>query len=365
MGFNCGIIGLPNVGKSTIFNALCENAKAEASNYPFCTIEPNKGIVKVPDERIDKLAEIVKPERIIYPTIEFVDIAGLVKGASKGEGLGNKFLAHIRDVDALIHVVRCFEDENVSHVEGKIDPINDIEIVNLELILADIETLEKRISKIEKQAKSGDKELKKELQFLEKLQKILLEEKFVNKIVPENLDEIKIMKSLNLLTAKPVLYLANVDENGINGNIYTKQVENYARENNSSFLIICGKVEAEINELEEEEREEFLKDMGINEPGLNKLIKEGYSILDLITFFTILSNEVKGWTIKRGTKAPEAAGKIHKDFEKGFIKAEVISFEDFIKVGSESKCRELGLVKIEGKDYIVNDGDIIHFKFNV
>ncbi len=365
MGFNCGIIGLPNVGKSTIFNALCENAKAEASNYPFCTIEPNKGIVRVPDERIDKLAEIVKPERVIYPTMEFVDIAGLVKGASKGEGLGNQFLSHIRTVDALIHVVRCFEDKNISHVEGKIDPINDIEIVNLELILADLETVEKRISKIEKQAKSGDKKLKKELDFLDKIHEILKNEKFANAVIPQNQDEVNILKSLNLLTAKPVLYLANVDEDGINGNEYSEKVKIYTETNNSKFLIICGKIEAELNELPQEEREEFLKDLGITQTALQQLIKEGYSLLDLITFFTILSNEVKGWTIKKGTKPPQAAGKIHKDFEKGFIKAEVISFEDFIKAGSESKCRELGLIKIEGKDYIVQDGDIIHFKFNV
>ncbi len=365
MGFNCGIIGLPNVGKSTIFNALCENAKAEASNYPFCTIEPNKGIVRVPDERIDKLAEIVKPERTIYPTMEFVDIAGLVKGASKGEGLGNQFLSHIRTVDALIHVVRCFEDENISHVEGKIDPLNDIEIVNLELILADLETLEKRISKIEKQAKSGDKKLKKELDFLYKIYELLKNEKFAIEIKPQNEDEKNILKSLNLLTAKPVLYLANVDEDSIHGNEYTEKVKDFAKKTNSKFLIICGKVEAEINELSKEEREEFLNELGIQDTALNKLIKEGYSLLDLITFFTILSNEVKGWTIKKGTKAPQAAGKIHKDFEKGFIKAEVINFEDFIKTGSEQKCRELGLIRIEGKDYIVNDGDIIHFRFNV
>ena len=365
MGFNCGIIGLPNVGKSTIFNALCENAKAEASNYPFCTIEPNKGIVRVPDERIDKLAEIVKPDRVIYPTMEFVDIAGLVKGASKGEGLGNKFLSHIRTVDALIHVVRCFDDENISHVSGKIDPVNDIEIVNLELILADLESVEKRIAKIEKQAKSGDKKLRKELDFLNKIYDLLKNEKFANEVNPENLDEENILKSLNLLTAKPVLYLANVDEDGLTGNKYSEKVKDYAKKTGSKFLIICGKIEAELNEFSNEEREEFLKDLGITQTALQQLIKEGYSLLELITFFTILSNEVKGWTIKKGTKAPQAAGKIHKDFEKGFIKAEVINFDDFIKAGSEPKCRELGLMRIEGKDYIVNDGDIIHFRFNV
>ena len=365
MGFNCGIIGLPNVGKSTIFNALCESAKAEASNYPFCTIEPNKGIVRVPDERIDKLAEILKPERVIYPTMEFVDIAGLVKGASKGEGLGNKFLSHIRTVDAIIHVVRCFENEKISHVEGKLDPLRDIEIVNLELILADLETVDKRRSKIEKQAKSGDKKLKKELEFLGKIESFLKDEKFAINVKIENEEEKAYMKNLNLLTAKPVLYLANVDEQGINGNNYTEIVKKYAINTGSKFLIICGKIEEELNELDEDEKIEFMNDLGIEYTALQQLIKEGYALLDLITFFTTLSNEVRGWTVKRGTKAPQAAGKIHKDFEKGFIKAEVVSFEDFIKAGSESKCRELGLIRIEGKDYIVNDGDVIHFKFNV
>ena len=365
MGFNCGIIGLPNVGKSTIFNALCSSVKAEASNYPFCTIEPNKGIVRVPDERIDKLAEIVKPERVIYPTMEFVDIAGLVKGASKGEGLGNQFLSHIRTVDALIHVVRCFEDENISHVEGKINPLDDIQIINLELILADLETVGKRISKIEKQAKSGDKKLKKELDFLKKIENYLKNEEFAIKVTPENEDEKTILKSLNLLTSKPVLYLANVDEEGIHGNKYSEIVKNYAEKTDSKFLIICGKIESELNELDENEKIEFMKELGIAQTALQQLIKEGYSLLNLITFFTILSNEVKGWTIKKGTKAPQAAGKIHKDFEKGFIKAEVVPFNEFIKAGSEQKCKELGLLRIEGKDYIVNDGDVIHFRFNV
>ncbi|ADY73362.1 GTP-binding protein YchF [Desulfurobacterium thermolithotrophum DSM 11699] len=366
MGFNCGIVGLPNVGKSTLFNALTNTSKAEAANYPFCTIEPNVGIVEVLDKRLYKIAEIVKPEKITPTTIEFVDIAGLVKGASKGEGLGNQFLANIRNVDAIAHVVRCFSDENVVHVDGSVNPLRDIETINLELVFKDIESIEKRLQKVFKQAKSGDKKARLEVEVLETLKEIL---ERGERIYPylEKLDEGKrVVKELSLLTAKPVMYIANVDEEGLfEDNEYVKQVKELAEKEEAPVVKICAKVEAELAELEKEEKEEFLKELGMEEPGLNAVIREGYKLLDLITFFTAGEQEVRAWTIKRGTKAPQAAGKIHSDIERGFIRAEVTKYEDLIREGSMQACKEKGLMKLEGKDYEVQDGDIIYFRFNV
>ncbi len=367
MGFNCGIVGLPNVGKSTLFNALTNTAKAEAANYPFCTIEPNVGIVEVPDERLYKIAEIVKPRKITPTTIEFVDIAGLVRGASKGEGLGNQFLANIRNVDAIAHVVRCFQDENVVHVDGTVNPLRDIETINLELIFKDLESVEKRLQKVAKQAKSGDKKARAEVEALEKLKAIL---ESGERIYPhlENLDEnaLRVVKELALLTAKPVMYIANVDEEGLlEDNELVKQVKELAEKEKAPVVKICAKIEAELSELDKEEKEEFLKELGMEEPGLNAVIREGYKLLDLITFFTAGEPEVKAWTVKKGTKAPQAAGKIHSDIERGFIRAEVIKYEDLIREGSMQACKEKGLMRLEGKDYIVQDGDIIYFRFNV
>ncbi len=365
MGFRCGIIGLPNVGKSTIFSALTAK-QVEASNYPFCTIEPNVGIVNVVDDRIIKIAEIIQPEKTIFPIMEFVDIAGLVKGASKGEGLGNKFLANIRNVDAIAHVVRCFDDSNITHVEGKIDPVRDIEIINLELILADLETVEKRLVKTEKNLKTGDKQIKKDFETLNSLKSLLEQEKPARLFEINNNDEQKLINSLNLLTIKPVLYIANIAENTGNSSEYVEAVKDFAENEGAKFLQICGKLEKEIAQFEnDEEKKEFMHEMGIEVSGLDLMIKEGYELLSLITFITAGKPEVKGWTIKKGTKAPQAAGKIHTDFERGFIKAEVISYDDFIKAGSEAKAKDMGLLRLEGKEYVVKDGDIIHFRFNV
>ncbi|HPQ07858.1 MAG TPA: redox-regulated ATPase YchF [Bacteroidia bacterium] len=366
MALKCGIVGLPNVGKSTLFNCL-SNSKAQAANFPFCTIEPNVGSIIVPDERLNKIAELVKPQNIVPTTVEIVDIAGLVKGASKGEGLGNKFLSNIRECEAILHVIRCFENPNVVHVEGSVNPIRDKEIIDIELQLKDLETVDARLKRIEKQAKTGnDKEAQKTFQILENIKKTLEQGKSARTLNLSNEDKEKI-KDLNLLTLKPVLYVCNVDEaSAKTGNQYSEQIEKVAKEENAEVLIITAQMESEIATLETyEEKQMFLAELGLDEPGVNKLIKKAYSLLNLQTYFTAGVKEVRAWTIEKGWTAPQAAGVIHTDFEKGFIKAEVIAYEDFIKYGSEAACREAGKLRIEGKEYIVQDGDIMHFRFNV
>lgn len=364
MGFNCGIVGLPNVGKSTIFNALTA-AGAESANYPFCTIDPNVGIVQVPDPRLQQLAEIVSPERILPTTIEFVDIAGLVKGASKGEGLGNKFLGHIRAVDAIVHVVRCFDDENVVHVDGSVNPQRDIEVIQLELALADLDTVEKRILRSEKLARSGDKKAKDDVEFCQRLKQALEQGKPALGLA-ENDDERLILRDMHLLTDKPVLYVANVAEDDLEGkHPFVAQVKEIASREGARVVTICGRIESEIAELDGEEKSEFLAGMGLTESGLDRLIRSGYELLGLITYFTAGVKEVRAWTIPRGAKAPQAAGVIHSDFEKGFIRAEVIAFDDFIASGGEAGAKEKGLMRLEGKEYVVRDGDVMHFRFNV
>jgi hypothetical protein len=360
-----GIVGLPNVGKSTLFNALTA-AKAEAQNYPFCTIEPNVGIVSVPDKRLEMLAELVKPEKITPATIEFFDIAGLVKGASKGEGLGNKFLSYIREVEAIIHVVRCFDDENVIHVEGKISPLDDIEIINLELMLSDLEIITKRIQKVEKLVK-GNKTYNKEFELLNILKDSIEKDQPLRNLEFSD-EEMDLIKNFNLLSLKPVLYVCNISEDDLlsgEDNNYVKLVKEYAAKENSEAIAVSGKIEAEISQLSKEEKQEFLTELGLEESGLDKLINSSYNLLGLMSFLTAGPQEVRAWTIKKGTKAPQAAGKIHTDIERGFIRAEVINYKDLLECGGTPQAKEKGLLRSEGKDYIMQDGDVVLFRFNV
>ncbi len=366
MGLSVGIVGLPNVGKSTTFNALTKAQNAESANYPFCTIEPNKAVVPVPDERLNELAKIVNPQRIQYSTIDFVDIAGLVKGASKGEGLGNQFLSNIREADMILHMVRCFEDENITHVEGGVNPLRDIEIIESELIFSDIEQLERKIEKLNRQAKAS-KEAKNLLEIANELKAHLDEIQPVSTFTKKDDENFKILnKELRFLSAKPIIYAVNVDEEGLlEDNEYVKKVKEHAKEVGADVIKICAKVEEELVALDEEEAKEFLNELGVKESGLDKIIKTSFNRLGLISYFTAGVKEVKSWTIKKGWTALQAAGVIHNDFEKGFIRAEVISYEDFIKYGGEQGAKEAGKMRLEGKDYIVQDGDVMHFRFNV
>ncbi len=365
MGFNCGIVGLPNVGKSTLFNAITA-AGAAAENYPFCTIDPNVGVVPVPDKRIDALVRLYNPAKVTPTAIEFVDIAGLVKGASKGEGLGNQFLSHIRDVQAICHVVRCFEDENIIHVDGSVNPARDIEIVETELILKDLETIDKKLADAEKRAKSGDRKIRMEAEFYLRVKEHLSTGRLAIYEKPETQEEAIYLRELHLLTAKPVMYIANVDDKHLTAEDgYVARVRELAAKEGARVVVACTKIEAEIAGMPYDEREQFLHELGVKESGLDQVIHEGYALLDLITFFTCGPKEVRAWTIKRGSHAPAAAGEIHSDFERGFIRAEVMKYRDLTALGSEQAVKEKGLLHVEGRDYVVEDGDVILFRFNV
>jgi ribosome-binding ATPase len=369
MPLRCGIVGLPNVGKSTLFNCLTSSVQADVANYPFCTIEPNLGIVTIPDKRVDELVEKYKPGKIVKAVIEFFDIAGLVEGASKGEGLGNQFLSHIREVDAIVHIVRCFENDDIIHVPGQVDPKRDIEIIETELIIKDLDTLENRMNKTEKLLKTGDKKIREEYEHYTGLKKHLeggrLAKYFINEFTyTHSLDEINHLKNLHLLTDKHILYVANVDDKNIHGNEYSKIVEQIAESEDELAITLSVQIESELARLSIEEEVEFLKELEIDEPGLDKLIHSAYKLLNLITFFTVSEKEVHAWTIHTGTKAPQAAGEIHTDFEKGFIRAEVMKYDDLMEFGSEQAVREKGLLKSEGRDYVVKDGDIIYYRFS-
>ena len=365
MALKCGIVGLPNVGKSTLFNCL-SSAKAQSANFPFCTIEPNVGTINVPDSRLEKLEELVNPQKVVPNTMEIVDIAGLVKGASEGEGLGNQFLGNIRETDAILHVVRCFDDGNIVHVDGSVDPVRDKETIDIELQLKDLETVQKRVEKSKKVAKSGDKNAKKQVELFEKVVVTLEQGKSVRTIEFSE-DEQLLVNELNLITSKPVMYVCNVDEAALKGgNDYVNQIKAIAKEEKAGVIMVSAQLEADIAELDDyEERQLFLEDAGLKEPGVNKLIREAYSLLNLSTYFTAGEKEVRAWTIKVGMTAPQAAGVIHTDFEKGFIRAEVIKYDDYVEYGSESACKEAGKLSVEGKDYVVENGDVMHFRFNV